>query len=87
MQEQSPYKQKRLKAQSDDKYGVELAEENPNMEEENAPQRPGHSELTFTSFNDSHQNKVLFHKSIELKQKTNGGMGASGRIAGQSQQL
>ena len=54
------------------------------MQEENVPQRPGPSELTFTSFKESNNDKVLFHKSIELKHKTNGGMGASGRIAGQS---
>jgi hypothetical protein len=76
-----------LKAQSDDKYGGELADDNSNLDEENAPRRPGQSELTFTSFNESNHNKVLFHKSIELKHKTGGGMGASGRIAGQSQQL
>ena len=55
-----------MKAQSDDKYGLEIADDNSNMQEENIPQRPGHSELTFTSFNESNTNK-LFHKSIELK--------------------
>lgn len=65
---------------------MELADDNnSNMEEDNVPMRAGQSELTFTSFNDSNNNKVLFHKSIEFKQKGNGGMGASGRIAGQSQ--
>lgn len=47
--------------------GFDELDHNSLMDEENAPQRPVHGELTFTSLTES--NKLLFHKSIELKQK------------------
>ena len=78
--EASPYKQKRVKAQSDDKY-IEL-DDNSHLQEESLPQRPGHSELTFTSLNETNTNKLIFHKSIDLKPKTNAPIGVSGRNSG-----
>lgn len=51
--------------------GFDELDHNSLMDEEHAPQRPGHGELTFTSLTES--NKLLFHKSIELKQKGPGG--------------
>ena len=64
----SPYKSKR-KMQKSTEDNFEELDHNSLMDEENAPQRPAmHGELTFTSLTESN-NKLLFHKSIELKQK------------------